>query len=107
MFSVRCKFYPGDVEAAKYEDLIAAYLGSLVQNGQVIGKDWNIARADGCIEYSCIVPEEDTLSRKHGDAYVAKRWNELVAESRIEPEFLLIGSTLYLDDVCECDTSNC
>lgn len=100
MQSFRYRFFPA--EGDEFEHSLWFFLGSLARNGQTIG-DELVVRLGDEVECRGACPESDSLDPERHNEYAADAYRKVVAASRREPEYSIVGSLLGSGYVCGCE----
>ncbi|HEX9062428.1 MAG TPA: DUF2310 family Zn-ribbon-containing protein [Clostridia bacterium] len=105
MYSYEYRFYPdiSKIEIEEFCDIVLSrFISSLTRNGQIIDQHWNIIAEGEVIKFICLAINIDSLDSKYHNNHCKKFLKELNELSFREPDYILIGKTLLMSDVCKC-----
>lgn len=101
MYTFTYRFYPGAGDAEEFAGAVWSYLGALYRNGQLVGSDCVVARAENHLECACVGPERGSLSPAYFNMEAQECYKRLSAISGRDPEAAVVGVTLE-ERICEC-----
>src|SRR4051794_39968624 len=96
---------PGD--AADTCDALQCLLGALRMNGQVLGREWPIARTAAGLRATVRAPERTSLSRKHHSGPVREALRKLSSVAGAAPRVSVLGEDPSGPDADRCKRPSC
>lgn len=85
--------------------IIDRLLGALRMNGQIMGREFSIARDAEKYSTYLLIPEQNSLDKSRANVYVAELYNKL-DELEIDYSWKIVGDEPYSKSVCKCGNSN-
>jgi predicted nucleic acid-binding Zn ribbon protein len=97
---------PPDISDDRLDDISYGLLGSLYQNGQIIGRDYPIAKSGQILQAFITILEPDSLDLKYANKYVKREIDKAIELGITSPQVKIIGRSLGLSegDSCNCQS---
>jgi predicted nucleic acid-binding Zn ribbon protein len=99
---------PADLSSEQLDEISYGLLGSLYQNGQIIGRDYPIAKSDEILRTFVTILEPDSLDLKYANKYVYASIDKAIELGVSSPQIQLIGESLGISEgtSCRCQSNS-
>jgi predicted nucleic acid-binding Zn ribbon protein len=94
---------PADIIDDRLDQISYGLLGSLYQNGQIIGRDYPIAKSGKILSAFVTILEPDSLDLKYANTYVKREIEQAIELGISLPQVKLIGQPLGLSEGNSCN----
>jgi len=92
-----------DSSASAAEEAIFLLLGALRMNGQILGKEFPLAKTSDGYLTQVMLPAADALDRSHWNTYVAQRMEDLHKADLAAPSVTYVGPEPTACEPCRCE----
>jgi predicted nucleic acid-binding Zn ribbon protein len=95
---------PPDISDDLLDEISYGLLGSLYQNGQIVGRDYTIAKSGKILWAFVTILEPDSLNLKYANNYVKREIEKAIEMDISSPQVKLIGQPLGISkgNSCNC-----
>lgn len=93
---------PADLSDEQLDEISYGLLGSLYQNGLVVGRDYPIAKSGKMLRTFVTILEPDSLDLKYANQYVKREIQKAIEIGVSSPQIQLIGKSLGLSEGTSC-----
>jgi predicted nucleic acid-binding Zn ribbon protein len=94
---------PPDISDDRLDHISYGLLGSLYQNGQIIGRDYTIAKSGEILWAFVTILERDSLALKYANKYVKREIDKAIELGISSPQVRIIGQPLGLSEGNSCN----
>lgn len=94
---------PPDINDDRLDEISYSLLGSLYQNGQIIGRDYPIAKSGEILRTFVTILEPDSLDLKYANKYVKREIEKAIELGISSPQVKIIDRSLGLSEGNSCN----